>query len=606
MKRLLLALTLYSAGQAFAQGAGAPPPVPAELPKTPTTFIANGEEVEIPNLGFSLTPPTGWEVIRNGSGASLLFQAPKPNEKPGVVTYQANIRVMAFDDPRPMDDSTKDEFNKIILDKYSVISSRVSNYLIRSAEKVQLSNGTNAYLYYAEFMFDTTPTMQMHILVSNAHHHFLMTYTDMASVFEAQDSPGLAIAYTSMQSVKLDSVPPERFTKYYYFGGALLALFFLMITVRIVRVQKMKRLGERIESEDGGDNTSYGDSYTGVSQISEMAVRAKPKKRSRDEYEEDVQEDNYSHDDNHDHDDDEMPETRERTAPSTRTSERPRAPSAPAPMPAPKPAPRAPSAPAPSPAPAPRAAPVAAKPKASPAPAPAPAPRPMPSNSPAPKPANFEARTRKTAVSIDDVPPPEVSAVSSAWDLGDIQPANTKQSYSQDRDDDDEGHEQDEADDVAEVYNEPAVTSAAKSRHQSSKPRAKEPEMDLDQSNVALLSDILPNSGEPKKKKGLFGWGKGKKKEKDDDDDYGSGSSMTSADLDGDDDWDKGSKKKAKDSGYRDDDDEPVAKSKTRAQSVPQAKSSSNVKTSKAPQTEVDGWNLADSSGSPDADDEED
>ncbi len=548
MKRLLLALSLsFSGGQAFAQGA--PPRVPAatEVSKPVMNFIANGEEVAIPNVGFIITPPVGWEVLREGSGASLLFQAPKPKLVPGVAAYRPNIRVMVFGEPKPMDDATKDEFSKIIVDKYSVISSSVANYMVRSSEKVQLQSGINAYLYYTEFLFDSVPTMQMHILVSSGRNHFLMTYTDLASVFEAPNSPGLATAYTSMQGIKLDSAPPERFLQYYYIGGGILALLIFMMMVRLIRVQRMKKLGERIESDDGGDPTTDDDGYGEGSSVSEISDIASHREEDEDE---------------------EAHGAQPMTTPP-RKAERPSAPRASAPAPA-----RAP-------------APVPAKPKVS-----------VSAPAPAPRQANFEGRTRKNALQE----PPEVSnavPLSEAAPLSDTW--NLDASASRNDNDDEPEHSE-----ISEIRAQPPVASATKSRHQNVKAPVQPPEPSIeDVSNVALLSDILPNTGKEKKKKGLFGWGKGKKKDDDDaDDDDGEHTVVSGRDSDGDEDWDKASRTKARDRGVKAESPAP----KPKAKAVSQAKTSSSAIANSGPKAkgENDGWNLSESHGDSDSEEDDD
>ncbi|MBC7660463.1 MAG: hypothetical protein H7249_12265 [Chitinophagaceae bacterium] len=537
MKRLLLALSLVSAA-ALAQSA--PPHVPAEAPKTPTQFVAQGEAVEIPEAGFTITPPQGWTVIRDGSGASLLFQGPKPQEKPGVVTLQPNIRVMKFEGPRPMDDSTKEEYSKIIVDKNSTLSNRISNYSIRSAERVKLQNGIDAFLFYTEFTFDSTPTMQMHVLVSSASKHFLMTYTDLASVFEKENSPGLAVAYTSMQGVKLDSAPPDRFLMFYYIGAGIAALFVLLLITRIIRGQRMKRLGERIESEDGGEEVSTDDDDDSKSAIAELDDDHDHKSHG-------------THDDEYDTGDtEEAHHSEEVPLPKTKA----------APIPAPKVAVKtpAPKVEVTAPAPVPK---VEVKVKV-PIPAPAPkvevkAPKvEAKEKAPAPKPkekakvepvatgvARFEGRVRKNTTSatvppasqpMSEAPQSHSTPLSAAWNL------NESEGHSQDHDDDDDNEREVSA--VSHVQPQPIITSASKSKHQKTTPsvRMKEQvpvshhshddeenevddgvDMKADESSVARISEILPNTGDTKKKKkGFFGWGKGKKDQEERDDDDGS------------------------------------------------------------------------------------
>ncbi|RZA17980.1 MAG: hypothetical protein EOP10_21795, partial [Proteobacteria bacterium] len=309
MRGLLLAVGLILSGVSSAQGAGGPPPVPEAKPPEPTTFVAQGEAVEIPAEGFTIVPPVGWQVVKNNPGTTLLFQGPKVEPKPGEITYQANIRIMSLE-PEPMDDLSKDKYSKLILENSSKLGG-ISGYNLRSTDKVTLASGSLGYLYYTEFSLGAVPMMQMHVLASSAKHAYLMTYTDLASAFEGENSPALATAYTSMQSVKLDSKPADRFAQYYVIGGIVVALLLLLIITRFVRSYSMKRLGDRIESEDGGE-TSARDEDDEVSGFAEIGSGSR---RHRDE----------------DEDEEQMPETREAQRPAAKAKS------------APVPAPRAPA-----------------------------------------------------------------------------------------------------------------------------------------------------------------------------------------------------------------------------------------------------------------------
>jgi len=395
--------------------------------------------------------------------------------------------------------------------------------------------------------------MSMHILVSSATKHFVMTYTDLATVFEKQEQ-GLTTAYTAMQSVKLETSPPDRWLQYQMIGGGILALFVLLIFVRIVRGQRMKKLGERIENEDGGVSTDDHDDYEATSSISAISAVAED-----------------DHDDAYD-----MPETRE--APAPRKAERPAAPApvakkaAPAPAPTPKVQAPAPAAKKPS-------APVAPKPAAPAVPAPAP---------------KVEVRARQKTVS-SEVAKVEVADEVSASDTPISGTWNLDESGS---------HHHDESDfetsGVSEIKTKPktVIAPATKSKHQKAPaPRMEVDDSDDDVSKVARLSEILPNTGDTKKKKkGFFGWGKSKDK---DEDDKIENNGDDNQEIDGDDDWDSKSKKKTKEA--------PV---KAKAQPKQQMKGSSSVAAAQ-PVSQVSeiadgGWNLAEGHADHDADDEED
>ncbi len=460
MKSLFLALGLTICGLAHAEASGTPPAVPAATPAAPSTFIANGERIEIKEAAFTIVPPSGWEVLKNFSGASYYFQAPKIEAEPGVVTYQSNIRVMVLNEPKPIDDTTKDEVGKLIVDKNGALPG-ITNYAIRSADKVTLQGGAEGFLYYTEFSLGSTPMMQMHIMTSSATKTFLMTYTDLASVFEAENSPGLTTAYTSLQSATVDSKPAERFAQYYVVGGGVLALILLLIIIRVIRGFNMKRLGEKIESEDPSDTARSDDDdddpYSDAVEIQSSVARI---------------------------DDEDMPETREATKPMPKVN-KPVA--APTPPPAAKAAPKAPSVP--KPAPVAPAAPAFAR----------------------------DERTKVTGTT----PPPLAAAPQSEHDEWQEAPAS----------------------ELVETKPKTVVTTKkAKPQKVANPAKMKDLEADdQENSEVARISEILPNTGDSKKKKGFFSWGKGKK---DDDDEIDMSSKK--GHIGDEDSWDEESQKAPK------------------------------------------------------------
>ncbi len=239
-----------------------------------------GQRVEIQDAGFSIVPPNGWEIIRNAGGSSLLFRAPKQEE--GQLSLQGTIQVMVFNGGRYIDDFTQEEYGKLIVEKFAAASNRVTQYRLRSQQKVKLENGDDAILYYTEFQMDEAQIMQMHILMSSARKHFLLTYTDFAKYFEQDNSRELAVAFTSMHSAVLDSQPPSR----YYFpivaGGGVLGLILLGFSIKAFRSYRLRALSERLEEEDGEELHTDAES-----QFYSQHTRFKKKKSSDDDEEED-------------------------------------------------------------------------------------------------------------------------------------------------------------------------------------------------------------------------------------------------------------------------------------------------------------------------------
>ncbi len=170
---------------------------------------SSGEAVDIEEKGFSITPPLGWSINLKYPNTTLLLEAPKNKTD----KYRRTIQVLSFSDPRYMDDLSAEEFSLYISKNFSKASSLISDYEIRDRVPVELDNGFPGYLFYASFKIDNTELMQMHVLVSSATRHFLITYTDLASFFDTDVSSEehLNEAWKTVSSIKLDSPGPVRF-----------------------------------------------------------------------------------------------------------------------------------------------------------------------------------------------------------------------------------------------------------------------------------------------------------------------------------------------------------------------------------------------------------
>ncbi|MGE0174862.1 MAG: hypothetical protein AB7T49_18870 [Oligoflexales bacterium] len=213
-----------------ASRAPTPAPVNAETFAQPEMFISNGDRVFLEDKGFSIMPPVGWEVHKNIPGISLLFQVPKKGVK-----YQRTIQVVWGQETYVMDDYTAQDFAKTLIERRSKAYGN-NGYRLRNQLPITLEDGTKAFLYYTEFEYDTFPMMELHILISSATGHFLMTYTDLAKFFEEQGGNSmLDVAYNSMISAKLDSKPAGRFDFLYKAGVVLLAFMLLWTVMRFLQ-----------------------------------------------------------------------------------------------------------------------------------------------------------------------------------------------------------------------------------------------------------------------------------------------------------------------------------------------------------------------------------
>ncbi len=262
MFRIVIILCLWAVTPSSLAQSVPPPP----RPSTPTQ--GPDGRIEIPETGFSMLPPPNWEILRNSHGSTLLFRGPKEG---GDIKYQSTVQVMVFQGYRYIDEVTQQEFGKLIVEKFGGASNQVQDYRLRSAEQIKLETGDESILFYTEFTFNSIPIMQMHILVSSATHHFLMTYTDLASSFEEDNSKGLMTAYTSMHSAVLSSHPPSRYNFMILGGASVGALLLIWFGFRFFRNYQMARLGERIEEEENREiqsdqETEYYSRHTPLSE----------------------------------------------------------------------------------------------------------------------------------------------------------------------------------------------------------------------------------------------------------------------------------------------------------------------------------------------------
>ncbi|TWW12159.1 hypothetical protein E3A20_03470 [Planctomyces bekefii] len=170
--------------------------------------ISSGGRVRARDGDLTMLAPKGWEVFSSLDSLSLLLQVPQQ----AGLRYQRNIQVASFSEPRFIDEMTAKEYEKVIVQKYSSISSAVEDYQIRNHLTVDLADGRQGLLFYSEFKLEGVPLMQAHILVSSATRHYLMTFTDVAEHFENDAANQfLSEAWASMISAELPTKTPQRY-----------------------------------------------------------------------------------------------------------------------------------------------------------------------------------------------------------------------------------------------------------------------------------------------------------------------------------------------------------------------------------------------------------
>ena len=123
----------------------------------------------------------------------------------------------------------------------------ITNYQVRSKERISLQNSLPAILYYTEFEIDAVPVMQMIILISAADRHYLMTYTDLPEIFAAADGTILNEVYQSLISAQLKNPIGSR----YDFPFLMMLAVGIVFILGLFSVQVRRKWHERsILSED--------------------------------------------------------------------------------------------------------------------------------------------------------------------------------------------------------------------------------------------------------------------------------------------------------------------------------------------------------------------
>ncbi len=170
--------------------------------------ISSGERLQMPDKGFSIVPPNGWEVYRNYPNTTLLFQIPYQRG----IGYQRTIQLLARTSPLYIDAFTGNEIIPKIVGLYSKISSSIKNYKVRNDLIVDLPSGMKALMFYTEFQIEDKNLMQLHVVVSSEKRHYILSYTDLAEHFEeGKDKTFLNEAWECLTSIELDSKVPNRF-----------------------------------------------------------------------------------------------------------------------------------------------------------------------------------------------------------------------------------------------------------------------------------------------------------------------------------------------------------------------------------------------------------
>lgn len=216
-------------------------------------FISDGSEINLPHLGFKITPPVGWEVLINHNNLSLILREPNEksiqphstNETPNQfnnitnrskIKYKPNITMATIHHPSAIDKKRAQQLIKELMNTYGK-NSLIKNYNILEYKFFDFKSKKDGILVYSMFDINDIKMMQMHVLVSGSTKQYLLTYTDIAETFSTSEHFNLA--WNAIISMNVIGNPPKRYQNYVYYAGiAIIGL--ILVFLRIMRSRKAK------------------------------------------------------------------------------------------------------------------------------------------------------------------------------------------------------------------------------------------------------------------------------------------------------------------------------------------------------------------------------
>lgn len=234
------------------------------------TFTSDGSAVTLDDIGFTITPPNGWEVNTHTGSLSMVLREPKVEapdyDKP---KYQRNITVAMKNVASPIDEKRAKELEAELTKSFTGDAS-VANFQIMEHKFFNFKGENDGLLVYSAMDLGDYKMMQMHVLVSGAENQYLMTYTDLADRFSDQQDPAFATAWSSIVSAAFVGETPSRINEMARYGAIAGSACMLLLVGLIIRRRTGKKDYASIGSFDDGDTAMNGDALSG-SMISTLA-----------------------------------------------------------------------------------------------------------------------------------------------------------------------------------------------------------------------------------------------------------------------------------------------------------------------------------------------
>ena len=217
-------------------------------------YMSASNRIQLESKGFSIIPPKNWTVSKNSRGMSLLMMEPEQKHS----LYRATIQVITSHSGMSMNDVNAKKIAKFISEEIPSRNNLMKGYRLRNYEPVNLNDGRKGYIYYSEFSIDNVNLMQMHLLISSATKHFLVTYTDLASYFDGDISTRdkLSTVWSSFSSIELDSKSPipiyQNTTVLAIIIGIIAFMTLITLTRKLIfknQIQKVMNSGAAYSSD---------------------------------------------------------------------------------------------------------------------------------------------------------------------------------------------------------------------------------------------------------------------------------------------------------------------------------------------------------------------
>lgn len=216
--------------------------------------LSDGSALYLEKPKVWVTPPVGWEVLKDRYGKAVIMQEPKSDEvvydKP---TYQRNITVAIANEPTPIDDATITALKDRLIESFSKYGKDFS--LAANHELFDYRTQKDGVIIYSFLKVNGFDLTQLHVYVSGDKQNVLSTYTDLTERFDS-GSEEFAMAWNALTSIQVEGAPEPRFQQLILVGSAIGGLVILMLVITVLRSVLAKRAYDKEEDalfEDGNE-----------------------------------------------------------------------------------------------------------------------------------------------------------------------------------------------------------------------------------------------------------------------------------------------------------------------------------------------------------------